>query len=74
MTNTISLLTIHIQNGVVLYKVYKILKTPKISNFATSHEYAYEDVESCFDVIEARWSMIIHPCRLWKTSDMFDVM
>lgn len=28
----------------------------------------------CFGVIEAKWSMIAHPSRLWSASDTTDVM
>jgi hypothetical protein len=36
--------------------------------------YTKKDVESCFGVIYAKWSMITYPCRVWTVSDMTDVM
>ena len=46
----------------------------KESNFSACQESARKDVERCFGVLQARWSMIANPCRLWSTSDMADVM
>ena len=31
-------------------------------------------MERCFGVIQAKWLMITHPCRLWNISDIADVM
>lgn len=43
------------------------------NHFASSQEYARKDVERCFGVIQAIWSMITHPCILWNISDNLDV-
>lgn len=43
-------------------------------HFASSQESARKDVERCFGVIQARWSMIAYPCRLWNIYDNVDVM
>lgn len=51
------------------------LQDPKDqNNFSVSQEYVRKDVERCFGVLQSRWSMIAHPCRLWSTSDMADVI
>ena len=46
----------------------------KESNFSGAQESARKDVERCFGVMQARWSIITQPCRLWNTSDIADVM
>jgi hypothetical protein len=55
----------------------QLVKDPedqKESNFALAQESARKDVERCFGVIQARWSMVAQPCRLWNTADISDVM
>jgi hypothetical protein len=44
------------------------------SNFTLAQEDARKDVERCFGVLQARWSMFAQLCRLWKIVDISDVM
>ena len=44
------------------------------NNLFACQEFARKGVERCFGVLQSRWSMIAHPCRLWSTSGMADVM
>ena len=39
----------------------------KKSNFSGAQESARKDVERCFGVMQARWSIITQHCRLWNT-------
>ena len=52
----------------------QVPKDQKENNFSASHESAQKYVERCFGVLQSRWSIIAHSCRLWSTSDMVDAM
>ena len=39
----------------------------KESNFSGAQESARKDVERCFGMMQARWSIITQPCRLWNS-------
>ena len=46
----------------------------KKSNFSGAQKSARKDVKRCFGVMQAWWSIITQPCRLWNTSNISDVM
>ena len=46
----------------------------KESKFSGAQEFMRKDVERYFGVMQARWSMITQPCKLWNTTNILDVM
>lgn len=46
----------------------------KRSYFVKMQEAVRKDVERCFGVLQARFSIIKQPCRLWSSSTMKEVM
>jgi hypothetical protein len=46
----------------------------KMKHFATKHEAARKDVERCFGVLKARWSILQQPSRLWGLCEIENVV
>ena len=46
----------------------------KKKHFANKHEASRKDVERCFEVFKARWSILQQPSRLWGLCDIENVI